>query len=333
MRFCLQLHGDLAADAYCTLAAQAEAFGFEDVTLHDLLMRRPAWPVLCDIARSTTHVLVGPNVTHPYLVHPAVTAASLRHLDEVSGGRAVLGIGRGSMYGMVGLQTPKGLTGLAEAVEVIRRLVSGDRAEWAGEQFALGPGQGLRFGKPRRIPVYLGTFGPAGSRLAGRTADGVRSAAQWDPDYATRIRSWIADGAEKVGRDPADVDFIVENWACLHPDRDFARLRARQMLATFLPHLGPMLDFYAVPADEVRAAAAASTYGDERALASISDATLDRFMAAGDACDLRAGLDRLDDAGFEAVSFSGSLGPDTEIAMAIIGSEIDRRSFTGGSNA
>ncbi len=332
MRFCLQLHGDLPLDAYGTLAAEAESLGFEDVTLHDLLMRRPTWPVLCDIARATSTVQVGPNVTHPYLVHPAVTAASVRHLDEVSGGRAVLGIGRGSMYGMVGMSAPKGLQGLSDAVEVIRRLTTGERAEWAGEQFSLGAGNGLLFGNPRRIPLYFGTFGPEGSRLAGRTGDGVRSAAQWDPDYAVRIRSWVEEGASAAGRDPAEVDFIVENWTCLHPDRDVARREARRRMATFLPHLGPMLEFYRVPEDEVRAAVAATTYGDDAALEAISDTTIDRFMAAGDGGDLRRGLDRLADAGLDAVSFSGSLGPDTAGALQIIGAELGRRSaHTGGT--
>jgi alkanesulfonate monooxygenase SsuD/methylene tetrahydromethanopterin reductase-like flavin-dependent oxidoreductase (luciferase family) len=166
--------------------------------------------------------------------------------------------------------------------------------------------------------------------LAGRTGDGVRSAAQWDPDYAVRIRSWVEEGARVADRDPAAVDFIVENWTCLHPDRDVARREARRRMATFLPHLGPMLDFYKVPPEEVRAAVAASTYGDEAALEVISDTTIDRFMAAGDHSDLRRGLDRLEDAGLDAVSFSGSLGPDTAQALQILGAELGRRLPRGG---
>jgi 5,10-methylenetetrahydromethanopterin reductase len=244
MRFGLQLHGTLPIDSYAPLAARAEDLGFQDVSVHDLLMRRPVWPVLCDIARATEHVLVGPNVTHPYLMHPAVIAANVAHLDELANGRAVLGIGKGSLYEMVGLHPPAGLVGLEEAVHVIRTLLRRDRAEWTGEVFALGPGHGLRFGEPRDVPVVLGTFGPKGARLAARIAHGIRAAAQWEPAYMVELRRWVREGAERVGRDPDEVALIPENWTCLHPDRDLARGRAREILATFLPHLGPMLSFY-----------------------------------------------------------------------------------------
>lgn len=307
-RFCLQLHATLPLGAYGRLAARAETLGFEDVTVHDLLLRRPVWPLLCDVARCTQRVLVGPNVTHPHLTHPALIAASVAHLDELSGGRAVLGIGRGSLYGLVGMENPSSLRGLEEAVEVVRRLLSGDRSAMAGEVFGLAEGAALQFGSRRDVPVYLGTLGQAGARLAGRIADGVRAAAQWDPAWMERIRAWVAEGAQAAGRDPAEVDLVAENWTYLSEDREAARREARGLLATFLPHLGAMLDFYQVdPA------------------APITDQTLDRFMAAGDAADLRRGLDRLEDAGFAAVSFSGRLGPDPDAALEMIGAEIARR--------
>jgi 5,10-methylenetetrahydromethanopterin reductase len=119
MRHLLQLHGNLGIDEYPRLAVRAEELGFEDVTVHDLLFRRPVWPLLCDIARATTRVQVGPNVTHPYLSHPVQIAANLAHLDELSGGRAVLGIGRGSMYELVGRENPSTMAGLREAIKII----------------------------------------------------------------------------------------------------------------------------------------------------------------------------------------------------------------------
>lgn len=328
MRFGLQLHGTLPLDAYGPLAGRAERFGFADVTVHDLLLRRPVWPLLCDIARATGRVQVGPNVTHPYLVHPAMTAASVAHLDELSGGRAVLGIGRGSLYGLVGLRPAGGLAAVSEAVELIRMLVEGRQEAWKGEVFELAPGPALQFGTGRRVPVYLGTFGPNGARLAGGIADGVRCAGQWDPAYLSPIHGWVREGAAAAGRDPDEVDVIAENWTCLHPERALARRHARRVLATFLPHLGPMLEFYGVDDEEVRAATAASVHGDERALTAIRDSTVDRFMAAGDLSDLRGGLDRLADAGVTAVSFSGVLGPDPELALDMLGAEVAARSAT-----
>jgi 5,10-methylenetetrahydromethanopterin reductase len=206
MRYLLQLHGHLPIEAYPRLAARAEELGFADVTVHDVLLRRPVWPVLCDIARATTSVQVGPNVTHPYLTHPVQLAANVAHLDELSGGRAVLGIGRGSMYHLVGQTSPASLGGLCEAIDVIRAVLSGAGEEYDGDVFRLGEGARLRFGTDRHVPVYLGALGPKGARLAGEHCEGLRMAAQWDPTYAGTIRPHLAAGERAAGRGPGEVD-------------------------------------------------------------------------------------------------------------------------------
>jgi 5,10-methylenetetrahydromethanopterin reductase len=322
MRHLLQLHGHLPIDAYPRLAARAEELGFADVTVHDVLLRRPVWPVLCDIARATTSVQVGPNVTHPYLTHPVQLAANVAHLDELSGGRAVLGIGRGSMYHVVGQPSPASLGGLREAIDVIRTVLSGSGQEYDGDVFRLGKGAGLQFGTGRAVPVYLGALGPKGARLAGEHCEGLRMAAQWDPAYATTIRPHLEEGERAAGRGPGEADFVLENWTYVHPDREFARRGARRVLATFLPHLGPLLSFHDVPAVEVEAARAAVSDGAVERLAEISDRTVDLFMAAGDLTDLVAGIERIAAAGFGAVSFSGELGPDVELALELIGTAV-----------
>src|SRR5262245_65675873 len=103
MLFGLQLTAPLPLAAYPCLAARAEAYGFVDLTVHDLLLRRPVWPLLATLAGATRRIAVGPDVTHPVLHHPATIAANIAHPDEVSGGRAVPGVGRGSVYGWGGL--------------------------------------------------------------------------------------------------------------------------------------------------------------------------------------------------------------------------------------
>lgn len=311
-------------DAYPALAARAEELGFADVTLHDVLLRRPVWPVLCDIARATTQVAIGPNVTHPYLSHPAVIASNLGHLDELSGGRAVLGIGNGSMYGVIGMTPPGTLARLREAIAVIRALVAGDETGCDGATFRLSPGAALTFGTGRTVPVVLGALGPKGARLAGEVCDGLRVAGQWDPTYATTLRDQLRAGALAAGREPEAVQLVVENWTYVDADRERARYGARRLLATFLPHLGPVLAFHGIPAAEVAAAEEASLHGATGRLAEISDRTLDLFMAAGDADDLAAGLRRLEDAGFDAVSYSGELGPDTARSLELIGAGVRR---------
>ncbi|MDQ3176767.1 MAG: hypothetical protein M3Q72_04365 [Actinomycetota bacterium] len=88
---------------------------------------------------------------------------------------------------------------------------------------------------------------------------------------------------------------------------------------------GTMLRFYGIDEREVRAANAASTHGDVAAISAITNVTVDRFMAAGDADDLRRGLDRLQACGFTEVSFSGVLGPEPHTALEMLSAELARR--------
>jgi 5,10-methylenetetrahydromethanopterin reductase len=319
VRLFLQLHGDHPADAYGDLAARAEAAGFADVTLHDVLMRRPVWPLLCDMARATTRVELGPNVTHPYLTHPALIAANVRHLDELSDGRAVIGIGRGSMYDMVGQSSRATFKSLLEAIRVLRALLEGDTTGVDGDVFSLRSDAGLRFGEPRRIPIVFGTLGTKGAAFAGRHCDGLRAAGQWHPGYAATLRKEALRSRREAGLPLDGFEVVAENWACVHPDRDRARHAARLLLAPFLPHMGPMLRFHDIPEAEVAAAEEVARFGRQDQAVRISDRTVDLFMAAGDLYDVRRGLQRLAEGGFTAASFSGALGPDTELAIDMLG--------------
>lgn len=319
MRLYLQLHGDHPIEAYADLAARAEAAGFLDVSLHDVLMRRPVWPVLCDIARATSRVAVGPNLTHPYLTHPAVIAANVRHLDELSEGRAVVGIGRGSMYDLVGQSPPATFESLLEAIRILRALLDGDTTGVEGGTLALRSDAALHFGSPRRIPIMFGTLGPKGAAFAGRHCDGLRAAGQWHPGYAARLRDHAVAARRQADLNLAGFEVVAENWTYVHPDRERARHGARIKLAPFLPHMGPMLRFHQVPEDEIAAAEEVARFGRTDQASRISDRTVDLFMAAGDLNDVRRGLVNLEDRGFTAASFSGALGPDTALAIDLLG--------------
>ena len=173
-------------------------------------------------------MIVGPDVTHPWFQHPAVIAANMAHLDELSEGRALLGMGRGSMYNFVRMKDPSTLVGLEEAVTVIQMLLGGDREEFEGEVFGLGPGPGLMFGSRQRLPVHFGTHGKKGMRLAVRIGDGIRVAGQWATGYMEQVRGWVEEAAVEFDRDLSTFELINENWTYLHPDRELARREARR---------------------------------------------------------------------------------------------------------
>src|ERR1700748_3498871 len=91
----LLLLGNVPVSRLVDRAKVAEATGYSAVWLADERFYREVYTCLGQIAAHTTKVLVGPSVTDPYSRHPALTAMAIATLDEISGGRAILGIGAG----------------------------------------------------------------------------------------------------------------------------------------------------------------------------------------------------------------------------------------------
>lgn len=281
--FGVQLHGTFAMREYPELARAVESYpAFTELTVHDVVWSRPLWPILTLVAEHTERVHVGPDVTHPYLVHPAVTAQSIAALDELSGGRAVLGVGRGSFLEPLGIRRTDSVRRVREMVEQVNRILAGDL---------------LRWGPPRsRVPVFVGAFGEAMARsLAGGWAEEVRPPGIWRTDFLEHFRTLVPQGV-RVGCDV---------WVSIDQDRDRARDLARSQLARFLPQMSAMTRFYGVdPA------------------APVSDAVLDTFFAAGTPAEVERGLVRLLEAKPATVVFSGRLGPDPRRSLELLGAVV-----------
>jgi 5,10-methylenetetrahydromethanopterin reductase len=131
----------------------------------------PAWR---SFAAHTSNVLLGPCVTDPFSRHPALTAMAIATLDEVAGGRGILGIGAGiSGFAELGIHRRKPARAIGETIEVIRALLRGGSVDFHGEVINLDQGR-LSF-MPHRsaIPIYVASNGLLGQRVAGAVADGA----------------------------------------------------------------------------------------------------------------------------------------------------------------
>src|SRR5437870_12375338 len=95
---------------YVALAQLAEQYGFHTLSIFDDLMFKPAWPILFVVAQHTARIRIGPSVCNPYLIHPAILAANTALLDEISEGRAYLGIGRGAFLDFLELEAVNPIT-------------------------------------------------------------------------------------------------------------------------------------------------------------------------------------------------------------------------------
>ena len=199
MQFGFTLKPDQSIERTLALTRQAEAAGFDYGWLFDshVLWHEP-YPLLTLMAGATTRLRLGTCVTNPATREPSVTASTLATLDEFSGGRMDLGIGRGDSARRVLGKPPTTLAALEEAVGVIRDLVEGRAVEYEGTELSL-PWTGSW-----KLPVWIAGYGPQALRMTGRIADGVILQLA-DPDLIAWFVGQVRAAAVAAGRSPAAV--------------------------------------------------------------------------------------------------------------------------------
>jgi len=289
----------------------AEASGYDTVWLADERFYREVYSCLSHFAARTKRVLLGPCVTDPYARHPALTAMAIATLDEISGQRAVLGIGAGiSGFAELGIERKKPPRAIREAIELIKALLKGEPVDYHGEviQFAAGR---LSFVPVRaQIPVYVASNGPLGQRVAGAVADGVIMEACAAVEEVAALRAEIDRGAKRASRDPGSVKLTARLNTCIATDGRAARDAVRPRVAYLLG--AARLKFATAEARgltlsaEARASVAHARYAEGvkpylPLLPLISDRHVDAFMLAGTVDEVAEHVVALRRAGIDSI--------------------------------
>ncbi|MBV9861809.1 MAG: LLM class flavin-dependent oxidoreductase [Alphaproteobacteria bacterium] len=216
-------------------ARLAEASGYDTVWLADERFYREVYSCLAMFAARTEMIRLGPCVTDPYARHPALTAMAIATLDEISGGRAILGIGAGiSGFAELGIERRKPARAIREAIELIRALLTGEPVDYQGEVVGFRGGK-LSFSPPRReVPIYVASNGPLGQRMAGAVADGALMEGCGSAPEARAFAAEIAAGAARAGRDPGRVKLAARLNVCIAADGKAARDTLRPAVARYL---------------------------------------------------------------------------------------------------
>ncbi|HEY9412423.1 MAG TPA: LLM class flavin-dependent oxidoreductase [Jiangellaceae bacterium] len=204
-----------AADPLIDIAREAERLGLEYVGIQDHPYQRrfvDTFALMSAILATTTTLKVFPDVANLPLRPPGVLAKTSASLDVLSGGRFELGLGAGGFWDAIEgyggeRRTPgQALAQLAEGIEVIRRLWSGERGlRYEGDYYHL---RGVHSGPlpVHDIGIWVGSYGPRSLYQTGRLADG------WVPsiraDLVRRLpelNARVDEGAESAGRDPSAI--------------------------------------------------------------------------------------------------------------------------------
>jgi 5,10-methylenetetrahydromethanopterin reductase len=270
------------------VAEEVEHLGYRYLWVNDERLERDPFTVLPAIAQRTERIRIGPGVTNPYSRHPALIATAMATLDELSGGRTVLGLGAGGTnHRALGIERKAPVAALRDGVELIRGLWAGSTVSVEGEVVRAREAR-LDFPAPRpRIPIYIGGRGPRVLELAGEIADGVIVG-----NVATR-EGWsyalerIAAGAARAGRDVAGIHLTAWLYACVADDDERALDAIRPMAATSLVTSRPVLGALGIEMpDDFRARMEARGWSLDREVVTQAGAALpaemvQRFGLAG----------------------------------------------------
>jgi 5,10-methylenetetrahydromethanopterin reductase len=306
-------------DQFMRLAQLAEARGFEYVWVPDERFYRECYAYLTLCAMHTTRVRLGPCVTDPYTRHPALTAMAMGTLDEISGGRAILGIGAGvSGLDALGIRRIKPAVALREGIDLIRALWRGEEVTAEGEVISLKAGR-LNFRARPDIPVYVAGRGPKILELGGEIADGVIVGALASPATLGYAMSHIRKGQRRRAGGPRPQEIVLWLHTAIGPDGAHAREAVRRIVVGVLVSSLPVLDTLGVvlPVD-LRERLGRITYGVQspemiEATRLVPDDVLEHFTMAGDGAFCRRKVDELARGGVTHVAVLPWLTPGQTI--------------------
>ena len=293
-------------DRFLELMRLTEEHGFQYGWTYDShVLWQESIPLLTLAARETSTLKLGHCVTNPGTREPTVLASAYATMHDISGGRMVMGIGRGdSARRVIGLQPVK-VAEFERRCRMIKAFMNGETIEWNGKELT------LEWAKDRpRIPMYIAGYGPKALGVAGRIADGVIIQLA-DPQIIQWIMDTARQAASDVGRDPDELECIVCAPSHISKDLPGAREQVRWFPAMVSNHVMDLIERYGDAGDviptELTDYVKARKFYDYKEHSRVgakhgefvTDEICDRFCVLGDADQAAAKLRELESVGVD----------------------------------
>jgi F420-dependent oxidoreductase-like protein len=267
-------------------AQTAERLGYESIWTSQLPDARDASLVLAAYAAATNRVGLGTGVLPIYTRHPTAMAQMAATLDEISGGRFILGIGishKVTVESMWGMHLDSPLTAMREYLDIVRTSLREGACSYEGKYFTAR----WAYSAPRRpdLPVMISALNPHMLDLAGEHADGV---VLWmcSPGYIRdHVVPAVTAGRKKAGKTLEGFEIVAPVPVCLTTDRAAAQAVFRKTVERYanLPYYRKMMD--------------KSGFAAELASGDISPEMLDEYAGIGDENQVRDAISRYRQAG------------------------------------
>lgn len=291
---------------------------------------RDQFSLLTQIAMGTSKIKLGTGIAPVFGRSPGVLAMTAATLDELSGGRVVLGLGTSGARVIEhwhGEKFSKPIQRTKEYVEIINMILSGEKVFYEGEIFKLQRGFRLLFEPPRKhIPIYVASISPKSMASLGGVADG------WMPIYWPKSKfkdgkAAVSRAAVAAGR-PADaVECVASLTVVINPDLEKAKVQAAGPISWYVTNMG---DFYHEMltrngfGEEV---AAMRKVGEEHRpppfgtnpelMAAMGDRMLEETAIYGDLETVAAGIEERRQLGVDLPSISMPQGPLDQVEKVL----------------
>ena len=230
-------------------AIAAEANGFDSVFVSDHFQpwrhsdgHAPfAFAWLAAAGERTSRVALGTSVVTPtFRYHPAIVAQAFGTLGSLHPGRMILGVGTGEHLneGALGIEWPDNkerFARLREAVRLIRGLWTEQSVTFDGDYYHTR--NATIYDRPEKpVPIYVGAGGPQVAKYAGRAGDGlICTSGKGMELYSEQLLPSFSDGAKESGRDPSELDRMIEVKVSYDTDRKRAMEDTKIWAALALP--------------------------------------------------------------------------------------------------
>jgi len=320
VRFGIEFLANEPADKLAEMIKFSEENGIEFAWITDHYNNRDSFSLLTYIAARTSTIRLGTGVTNPYTRTAPQLASAIATVDEVSGGRAVFGIGPGDKmtFENLGVQWTKPLQTVRETVEVVKQLTAGESVSYNGDVVSIKKAK-LNFGK-RAVPVYIGAQGPGMLRLAGELGDGALVNASHPRDFEFAVKL-LKEG--NSGRDFSQFDVGAYTSFSIAKSRAEAVAAARPVVAFITAGSPPdVLERHGIPQEDITRLNEAFKKGFKQAVQEVTDDMITAFSICGTPEDCIEQIHELIRAGVTQIVVGSPIGPDRTEAIKLVGKDI-----------
>lgn len=247
-RFGTGLWQGITSDRLAAVSELIEEVGFDQLWYANHKLYRDMFVGLAIAAQHTRRIELGTFVAEPYSQHPAQLATAIATVDELSGGRAIFGIGAGGAnFVELGLRVSRPAQTIRESVQIVRGLLSGQETALEGGTFSVHGAQ-LHLPARRTLPIVVASRGDRVLEVAGEVGDGAMISTYATPAGLGHGRRMVERGLERAGRSGDGYLYMTRVDIAIDDDPAAAMNAVRPMIAlmvmasypdtAFLEHAG-----------------------------------------------------------------------------------------------